>query len=198
LAMISIPSLTSHPGTGLGNSLWPSRRRRLFCAASSSLEAIANAVLLDSHPFRSDRAVAHGSEDALKRDGCPQVLPVLGREIVERQSRVPILAQAVDRLLVFGREALDPGAERQLLASRAVATSGVHPRQTSRLCQAEGWERDEPRLSTADLSSPKRRSRNRRSTSERSVLSRRRYRLMLLSWARRRASVSSVMVLPYE
>jgi hypothetical protein len=41
-------------------------------------------------------------------------------------------------------------------------------------------------------------SRNRRSRSERLVLSSRRYRLMLLSWARRRASSSSVRVPPYE
>src|ERR1700682_3480530 len=37
-----------------------------------------------------------------------------GREVVERQQRVPILAQAVGRLLVFGRVALDEGVERPL------------------------------------------------------------------------------------
>jgi hypothetical protein len=35
--------------------------------------------------LRSDRAVAHGSEGAFNGIGGPQVLPVLGREVVERQ-----------------------------------------------------------------------------------------------------------------
>jgi hypothetical protein len=35
--------------------LWPSRRRQLFCAPSSSLKTMASAVLLDRHPF--DRIV---------------------------------------------------------------------------------------------------------------------------------------------
>src|SRR5712672_1680810 len=42
------------------------------------------------------------------------MFPVLGREVVESKQRVPILAQAVGRLLVFGRVALDEGVERQL------------------------------------------------------------------------------------
>src|SRR6266404_2472391 len=55
LAMISIPSLNVTPRTSFGNWLWPSRRRQLFCAASSSLKTIASAVLLDRQPF--DRIV---------------------------------------------------------------------------------------------------------------------------------------------
>src|SRR3954452_7954294 len=43
-----------------------------------------------------------------------QVFPMLGREVVERQQRVSIFAQAVGRLLVFQRVALDEGVERQL------------------------------------------------------------------------------------
>src|SRR5438270_5921511 len=39
----------------------------------------------------------------------PQVFPVLGREVVEGEQRVSILAQAVGRLLVFQRVALDEG-----------------------------------------------------------------------------------------
>src|ERR1700686_756482 len=35
--------------------------------------------------LRSDRAVAHGSEGAFNGIGRPQVLPVFGREVVERQ-----------------------------------------------------------------------------------------------------------------
>lgn len=39
--------------------------------------------------------------------GCPQVFPVLCREVVENEQRVSILAQAVGRLLVFQRVAFD-------------------------------------------------------------------------------------------
>src|SRR5258708_1282597 len=42
------------------------------------------------------------------------MFPVLGREVVESEQRVSILAQAVGRLLVFQRVALDEGVERQL------------------------------------------------------------------------------------
>ena len=35
--------------------------------------------------LRSDRAVAHGGEGAFDGVGGPQVFPVLGREVVERQ-----------------------------------------------------------------------------------------------------------------
>jgi hypothetical protein len=35
--------------------------------------------------LRSDRAVAHGGEGAFNGFGSPQVFPVLGREVVERQ-----------------------------------------------------------------------------------------------------------------
>ncbi|MGY3413150.1 hypothetical protein ACVWZV_009316 [Bradyrhizobium sp. GM5.1] len=55
LAMTSIPSLNVTPTTSFGNWLWPSRRRQLLCAASSSLKTIASAVLLDRQPF--DRMV---------------------------------------------------------------------------------------------------------------------------------------------
>src|SRR5436190_13787069 len=47
--------------------------------------------------LRSDGAMAHGSEGAFNGIGRSQVFPVLGREVVERQQRVSILAQAVRR-----------------------------------------------------------------------------------------------------
>src|SRR4029079_12045977 len=53
--MTSIPLLNVQPRTSFGNWLWPSRRRQLFCAPSSSLKTMASAVLLDRHPF--DRIV---------------------------------------------------------------------------------------------------------------------------------------------
>ncbi|MGY4281326.1 uncharacterized protein YjbI with pentapeptide repeats [Bradyrhizobium sp. LM2.7] len=55
VAMTSIPLLNVPPRTTFGNWLWPSRRRQLFCAASSNLKTIASAVLLDRQPF--DRMV---------------------------------------------------------------------------------------------------------------------------------------------
>ena len=35
----------------LGNWLWPSSLRQLFCAASTSLNTIASAVLFERQPF---------------------------------------------------------------------------------------------------------------------------------------------------
>jgi hypothetical protein len=52
-------------------------------------------LMLVQATLRSDRAVAHGSEGAFNGIGRPQRFPVLGRGVVERQERVPILAQAV-------------------------------------------------------------------------------------------------------
>jgi hypothetical protein len=37
------------------------------------------------HPFDRNRAMARGSEGAFNGIGGPQVFPVLGREVVERQ-----------------------------------------------------------------------------------------------------------------
>ena len=44
-------------------------------------------------------------EGAFDGVGRPQVFPVLGREVVESEQRVSILAQAVGRLPVFQRVA---------------------------------------------------------------------------------------------
>lgn len=89
--MTSIPSLNVTPRTSFGNCLWPSRRRQLFCAPSTSLKTMASAVPFDRQPF--DRMVRWRT-----------VAKVLSS----------ILAQAVGRLLVFERVALDGGVERQL------------------------------------------------------------------------------------
>ena len=43
------------PSMIFGNWLWPSRRRQLFCAPSTSLNTMASAVLFERHPF--DRMV---------------------------------------------------------------------------------------------------------------------------------------------
>jgi hypothetical protein len=60
-------------------------RRQLFCAPSNNLKTMASAVLLDKQPFDRMGAVAHGGEGAFNGIGSPQVFPVLGREVVERQ-----------------------------------------------------------------------------------------------------------------
>ncbi len=55
LATTSSPSANFTPRISFGNWLWPSRRRHLFCAASTSLKTMASAVRFDMHPF--DRIV---------------------------------------------------------------------------------------------------------------------------------------------
>src|ERR1700750_117298 len=42
--------------------------------------------------LRSDGAVAHGGEGAFDGVGRPQVFPVIGREVVESEQRVSVLA----------------------------------------------------------------------------------------------------------
>jgi hypothetical protein len=64
--------------------------------------------------LRSDGAVTHGGEGAFNGIGSPQVFPVFGREVVEGEQRISILAQAVRRLRVFHRVALHECVERQL------------------------------------------------------------------------------------
>src|SRR6059036_1115390 len=95
-----------------GNWLWPLRRRQLFSAASASLKIMASAVLFERHPLERTvrwRTVANRAFDDV---GCAQMLPVLGREVVEGQQRIAILAQALDRLVVFDAPGLDEGVER--------------------------------------------------------------------------------------
>ena len=53
--MTSIPSVNLTPWISFGNWLWPSIRRQLFCAPSTSLNTMASAVLFDRQPF--DRMV---------------------------------------------------------------------------------------------------------------------------------------------
>jgi len=53
--------------------------------------------------------VAHRGERAFDDVRRAQVLPVLGREVVEGEQRVAILDQALDRLVVFDAPGLDEG-----------------------------------------------------------------------------------------
>ena len=49
--MTSHPSVNFTPRMIFGNWLWPSRRRQVFCAPSTSLNTMASAVLFERHPF---------------------------------------------------------------------------------------------------------------------------------------------------
>src|SRR5271169_5071662 len=49
--MTSIPSVNFTPRISFGNWLWPSMRRQLFWAPSTSLKTMAIAVLFDKQPF---------------------------------------------------------------------------------------------------------------------------------------------------
>ena len=53
-------------------------------------------------PLGPYRAVPDGGEHALDGIGRAQVVPVLGREVVERQQRVAVLDEAGDRLVILG------------------------------------------------------------------------------------------------
>ena len=59
----------------------------------------------------SHGTVSHGGECAFDGVGCPQVLPMLGGKVVERQQRFAILGQACSRLFVFDGVGLDEGVE---------------------------------------------------------------------------------------
>src|ERR1700736_381792 len=107
--MTSIPSVNFTPWISFGNWLWPSIRRQLFCAPSTSLKTMASAVLFDRQPFDRMvrcRTVAKVLSNGVRRS---QVLPVLGREVVERQQRIAVLGQAIGSSLVFDLVGFDKG-----------------------------------------------------------------------------------------
>src|SRR5712671_5937033 len=98
----------------LGNWLWPSSLRQLFCAASTSLNTIASAVLFERQPF--ERIVRCRTVAKVLSIGVrgPQVFPVFGGEIVECEQGLAILRQALGGLIVFELVAGDEGIERGL------------------------------------------------------------------------------------
>ena len=74
---------------------------------------MASAVLFERHPLERTvrwRMVANELSMTLRR---AQMLPVLGREVVESEQRVAILDQAFDRLVVFDAPGFDEGVERR-------------------------------------------------------------------------------------
>src|SRR5690349_24770943 len=54
-------------------------------------------------PLRAYGSMPHGGEGAFNGVAGPQVLPMLGREVVERQQGLAVLRQAVHRLVVLDR-----------------------------------------------------------------------------------------------
>ena len=56
--------------------------------------------------------MAHGRERAFDDVSRAQMLPVLGREVVEGEQRIAILDQALDRLVLFDAYGFDEGIER--------------------------------------------------------------------------------------
>src|SRR3954449_3933552 len=98
----------------LGNWLWPSSLRQLFCVASTSLNTMASAVLFERQPFARIVRCRTVSEGALDRVRGPQVFPVFGGEIVEGEQGLAILRQARGGLVVFELVGCDEGVERGL------------------------------------------------------------------------------------
>lgn len=56
----------------------------------------------------------HGREARLDGVARAQMLPVLGREVEEGEQGFAVLDEAVDRLLIFGREFRDEGFDASL------------------------------------------------------------------------------------
>src|SRR3954453_9578904 len=95
----------------LGNWLWPSSLRQLFCAASTSLNTIASAVLFERQPFERIVRCQYGGKGALDRVRGPEVFPVFGGKIVECEQGLAILRQALSGPIVFQLVGCDEGVE---------------------------------------------------------------------------------------
>src|SRR4051795_2117831 len=96
----------------LGNWLWPSSLRQLFCAASTSLNTIASAVLFERQPF--ERIVRCRTVAKVLSIGFEVLRPVFGGKIVECEQGLAILRQALGGLIVFQLVGCDEGVERGL------------------------------------------------------------------------------------
>lgn len=70
--------------------------------------------LVGGAALRSYGSMAHGGDGALDGIAGSQVLPMLGREVVEREERLAVLGQAGGRLIVLDGVALDESVERGL------------------------------------------------------------------------------------
>src|SRR5215475_2853893 len=89
--MTSSPSAKFTPRISFGNWLLPSRRRQVFCAASTSLKTMASAVRFDRQPFDRIvrwRTVANVLSRGFVVRKCFQSSG--GGEVVESQQRITI------------------------------------------------------------------------------------------------------------
>src|SRR4051794_10461314 len=125
--MTSIPLRNVAPATTLGNWFSPFSLRQVFAAAITSLKTISRAVEDDSDP------VPHGREDAFDGVRGSQVIPVLGREVVEGQQGLAILPQALDcpgvLRPIFLSEDVDRGLRRRAgFCAVDLAQVGLHSR----------------------------------------------------------------------
>ncbi len=84
----------------------------IFLGSLGEFEDHGERGLVGETSLGAHRAVADGRERAFDYVGRAQMLPVLGREVVEGQQRVAILGQAFHRLVVFDAPGLDEGVER--------------------------------------------------------------------------------------
>src|SRR5260370_1978083 len=102
--MTSIPSVNFTPRISFGNWLWPWIRRQVFWAPSTSLKAMASAVLFDRQLF--DRIV-------LSR----QIVGLLGRSRPSRVSpRAPQLARSCrSAMSAYRRPSGQSGPEQTVL-----------------------------------------------------------------------------------
>src|SRR5438067_13307059 len=98
----------------LGNWLWPSSLRQAFLRRIDQLEHHRERRLVREAALRADRAVPHGGKGALDRVRGPEVFPVFGGEIVEREQGLAILRQALGGLVVFQLVGCDEGVKRGL------------------------------------------------------------------------------------
>src|SRR5215216_7373099 len=82
-----------------------------FLGGLGELEDQGECGLVGETSLGAHGAVADRCERAFDDVGCAQMLPVLGREVVEGKQRIAILGQAVDRLGVFDAPGFDEGVE---------------------------------------------------------------------------------------
>src|SRR5215217_4202449 len=82
-----------------------------FLGGLGELEDHGECGLVGETSLGAHGAVADRCERAFDDVGCAQMLPVLGREVVEGKQRIAILGQAVDRLSVFDAPGFDEGVE---------------------------------------------------------------------------------------
>src|SRR5512132_2859536 len=108
----STPFRNVTPWTTLGNWFSPFSLRHVLAAAMTSLNTMSRAVSWDNAPLvRTVRCRTVANTLSI---GFAQVIPVLGREVVEGQQRVSVLDQAGGRLLVFGPILLGKRRDRRL------------------------------------------------------------------------------------